>query len=369
MKKIKVLQVIPKFGITDGISHYLMNYYLHCDLSVLQIDFFLITEGDNKDFYNLVNENNGNIYILKNVKSEFLYTMNQIKEVMKNGNYDVVHCHVVNAAPPFLYYAKKYGVKVRIIHSHATKTADKKWKEVRNDLIKPLAFYLSNRYLACSKLAGDFLFGKRKYDILPVAIDLKPYLYNEALREKYRNKYNLKNKFVVASIGRLCLQKNPYFALKVIKSLIDIVPNTMFIWIGNGELLDDIKKEIDSLVLEKNVLLLGAIKNISEIYNAIDVILMPSLYEGLPQIGIEVQANGLGIIASDTVTREMDISGNVKFISLKEKPEIWAKTILSLFLDKKSNRNVDYFTKITEAGFNIQVESTRIIELYRGYLK
>ena len=129
MKKIKVLQVIPKFGITDGISHYLMNYYLHCDLSVLQIDFFLITEGDNKDFYNLVNENNGNIYILKNVKSEFLYTMNQIKEVMKNGNYDVVHCHVVNAAPPFLYYAKKYGVKVRIIHSHATKTADKKWKE------------------------------------------------------------------------------------------------------------------------------------------------------------------------------------------------------------------------------------------------
>ena len=110
-------------------------------------------------------------------------------------------------------------------------------------------------------------------------------------------------------------------------------------------------------------------KNISEIYNAIDVILMPSLYEGLPQIGIEVQANGLGIIASDTVTREMDISGNVKFISLKEKPEIWAKTILSLFLDKKSNRNVDYFTKITEAGFNIQVESTRIIELYRGYLK
>ena len=167
------------------------------------------------------------------------------------------------------------------------------------------------------------MFGKRKYDILPVAIDLKPYLYNEALREKYRNKYNLKNKFVVASIGRLCLQKNPYFA----------------------------------------------IKNISEIYNAIDVILMPSLYEGLPQIGIEVQANGLGIIASDTVTREMDISGNVKFISLKEKPEIWAKTILSLFLDKKSNRNVDYFTKITEAGFNIQVESTRIIELYRGYLK
>lgn len=154
-----------------------------------------------------------------------------------------------------------------------------------------------------------------------------------------------------------------------LKSLIDIVPNTMFIWIGNGELLDDIKKEIDSLDLEKNVLLLGAIKNISEIYNAIDVILMPSLYEGLPQIGIEVQANGLGIIASDTVTREMDISGNVKFISLKEKPEIWAKTILSLFLDKKSNRNVDYFTKITEAGFNIQVESTRIIELYRGYLK
>lgn len=362
---MKVLYVVPNLRISQGVASYAMNYYRNIDKNKIHIDFFLIRSIETP-YYDEIKSYGGKIYILPDYKKSIKKAFKYIDCILKEEKYDIIHCNVVNSGIPFLYYAKKNKVLVRILHSHGTKSAEKKWKEIRNNLLSPISKYYANTFFACSKLAGDYLFKDKSYTVINNAINIERFIYNEDIRNKLRKELQVENRFVLGTVGRLCEQKNPGFAMKVFSQLLKIKPEAVYLWIGTGPLDNKIKEYAHNLGIEKSVFFLGNREDVNELYQAIDVFFLPSIYEGLPVAGMEAQISGLPMVVSDTITKEMDITDTVRYIPLNQSLDQWADEIINAF--KQTNRILD-MQKVIQAGFEIKDSTQKLSNKYFDLLR
>ena len=174
---------------------------------------------------------------------------------------------------------------------------------------------------------------------------------------------------VLGNVGRLTQQKNQVFSLKIIQKLSKKIPNLKLILLGQGEDEALLRKKVKELKIEKNVIFAGVQKNINDWYSAFDLLLLTSLYEGLPLTAVEAQANGVTMVANKTVIPDQAIiNNNLKLLSLEDDPEIWANKILDLYLNNKlkreDNRKIeDNFKK---SGFDIKLEAGKVQQLIMG---
>jgi glycosyltransferase involved in cell wall biosynthesis len=361
---MKVLYIVPNLRISQGVASYAMNYYRNINKEKIHIDFFLLKSIETP-YYDEIRSNGGKIYVLPNYKNNLKKALKYIDCILKEENYDIIHCNVVNWGIPFLYYAKKNKVPVRILHSHGTKSAEKIWKEIRNNMLSPISKYFANTYFACSKMAGDYLFKGKSYTVINNAIEIEKFIYNKEIRDRLRKELKVEDKFVVGTVGRLCEQKNPRFAMKVFAHLLKDNPNAVYWWIGTGPLDDKIKEYVHRLGIEKSVFFLGNRTDVNQLYQAMDVLLLPSLYEGLPVAGIEAQISGLSMLVADTVTDEMKITDNVRYIGLNRGIEQWASELIKI--SKQVNRSLD-MQKFFEAGFEIKTSTQKLIDTYNDLI-
>ena len=191
-KKIKILYIISSLRLCDGVTSYSMNYYRGLNKEQFEIDFIVYPDNQS-DYYNEIRNNGGKIYYISklgksNIKSKF----KEIDNFFAKNKYDIVHCHILTMGAIYLYYAKKHGVKIRILHSHATKFGEGKWKNLRNSLFAFFSLKFANVYYACSKAAGDFLFKDKKYEVINNAINIAKFKYDKAKRDTIRKKYGVK---------------------------------------------------------------------------------------------------------------------------------------------------------------------------------
>ena len=203
----RVLVVVPNLRICNGVASYIMNYFRCIDHSCIQMDFVVLKDIASP-YYAEIQENGGNIFTMPSPKQLVPYCR-RIRSLYAEGHYDVLHCNVTNAGIPYLYYAKKMDIPKRILHCHATRSAEVKWKEIRNDMLTPLALKNANIFFACSHMAGDSLFGKRPYTVIHNALDLSVFRYQPHIRDMMRRELNLEGKFVIGTVGRLAHQKIP----------------------------------------------------------------------------------------------------------------------------------------------------------------
>ncbi len=357
---MKVLYVVPNLRISQGVASYAMNYYRNIDKEKIHIDFFLLKSIETP-YYDEIKNNGGKVYLLPDCKNNLIKALKYINYILKEENYDIIHCNVVNSGIPFLYYAKKNKVPVRILHSHGTKSAEKKWKEIRNNILSPISKHYANTYFACSKMAGDYLFRGKSYTVINNAIEIERFIYNQDIRDRLRKELKVEDKFVMGTVGRLCEQKNPKFAMKVFAQLLKKYPNAVYWWIGTGPLDNKIKEYVHRLGIEKSVFFLGNRTDVNQLYQAMDVLLLPSLYEGLPVAGIEAQISGLPMIVADTVTYEMKVANNVRYVGLDKGLEQWVNEIINI--SKQTNRNLDR-QKFIEAGFEIKASTQKLSDKY-----
>ena len=363
MEPIRVLQVVPNMN-SGGLENLIMNIYRNIDRSKVQFDF--IVHYEKRGFFDDEIESlGGKIYrfsvrednnIIKYVKDLNLFFKN-------HPEYRVVHGHMASLGFIYLGIAKKYKVPVRIAHSHGTshlRTIKGYIKFFTFKLVK----YESNVNFACSTEAGKYLFGnKRKFEFIPNAIDMDKFEYDEEIRKEYRHKLDLDGKLVLGHVGRFNLQKNHNFLLDIYSEIVKQNSNTILLLIGNGELEDEIKSKISKLNLEKHVKLLGIRKDVNKIYQAMDIFLMPSLFEGLPLTGIEAQASRLKCFFADTITREVIITDNTEFLPLNISAKEWADKIMKNSLyDRKS-------VKIINQDFNIKNIYKKMQNRYIEYNK
>ena len=342
-----------------------MNYYRNIDKDKIQFHF-LCDEDSTNIPYEEIEKMGGKVIIIPPYQRLFEY-QKELYRIFKENNYKIVHSHISTLSVFPLRIAKKAGVPIRIAHSHSTSNK-KEWKRnLIKNILKPFSKVYANQFFACSELSGRWLFGEKafknnKIKIINNAIDLEKFKFNKEIRNKIREKLNiLEDTVLIGHIGRFVTQKNHEFLIEVFNDIYKGRKNSKLILIGQGNLKKKIVKKVEELGLKDNVIFTGQINNVSDYYNAMDIFILPSLYEGLPVVGIEAQANGLLCEFSTDMTKETKVLNTTRFISLKETPENWAKIILE---DYKNFKRKDSFDEMTENNFNIIKEAKKLEEYY-----
>lgn len=365
--KIKVLTITPALSLCGGIESYTMNYYRNMSNDI-EMDF-ITHEMKDEHYKNEIMTKGGKVYLfptinMKNLK-EFWGQLYKFFE--EHHDYDIIHCNMANAAVFYFYFAKKYGIKIRIIHSHQNNFADKFTHKLRN---MPLIYFgkkLATHNFACSKIAGNFLYKRKKYEVINNAIDVQKFKYNEETRKKIREQEEIKDdEILFSNIGRFCNQKNQMFLIDIFNLIHQKNPKTKMFLIGAGELKEKILEKINILNLNNFIYVKEPINNVNEYLQAIDVLIMPSLYEGLPVIGVEAQAAGVKCFFSDTITNEAKISSDTVYIKLSSTPEEWCEMILKQI--ETFNRK-DQTEILKNKGYDIKGESKKLERLYVKYVE
>ncbi len=284
--------------------------------------------------------------------------------VLKGQSVDVFHIDTDSPDQIFLAAAAKLAGTGKVIyHSHNTSSGRiggmRKMIEL---LCKPMMFLFVDEYLACSEVAAEFLFPasivrKKRYLVVNNGIHVDKYLFNPLTREEYRQKFGYTDKLIIGHIGRFNRQKNHTFLIDIFEEIHNIEPKAVLFLIGMGELENEIREKVRTKKLEKVVCFFGGTTDVANLLQMMDVFLFPSLYEGLPVAGIEVQAAGLPMVLSDTITTELAVTNLLKFVSLNETPRKWADTVL----EHTKTLREETKPELRRAGYDI-IDTVRKLE-------
>ncbi|MFQ7310469.1 MAG: glycosyltransferase family 1 protein [Sellimonas sp.] len=355
---IRVLHIVTYMGI-GGLETMLMNYYRHIDRKKIQFDF-LVHRDFEAAYDQEIMELGGRIYRLPRLNPISPYYKKQLDEFFaKHTEYKIVHSHLdcMSAIP--LKFAKKNDILVRIAHSHSSsQTKDKKYylKLYYKSKIKKYATEL----FACSEAAGQWMFNTNRFHILNNAIDTDKYIYDPVVREFERKKLDIsKETIVIGHVGRFAPPKNHRYLIELFDLVRKRIPNTILLMIGNGELRSQAESQVKELGLEGKVIFTGQRTDVSQLLQAMDIFVFPSIYEGLPVSLIEAQAAGLPCLISDKVPIECKKTDLVKQISLDDMNK-WVELIISA--EKVIRR--DTSDEIRKAGFDINSNAKKLEDFY-----
>lgn len=356
----RVLQ-IGMYGNLGGIDSFLMNYYRNMRKTNIQFDF--INMYPEFVYRSEIISLGGKVYDVPYVKKHPIRYYCKLIRIIKDNNYQIVHVHMLSAANIIpLIVAKKCKVEQIISHVHCNNIIGSRLKKLLNSINKKFVISLANTYCACSKSAGDWFYGtKKKYIVIPNAIDYEKFLFNSKKREKIRKELNINNKFVIGHVGRINEVKNQMFVLDIFQSMLNYKNNIILLLIGTGELEDKIKYEIKKRNLNDKVVLLSPMKNVYDYYQAMDSFIFPSKYEGFGMALVEAQISGLPCYASDKVPVETKILNSTVYMSLDNPPIKWAQIIL-----KSSKPTTRKLSKCDVANnqMNIKYQVDKLIALY-----
>lgn len=360
---IRVLQVFMGMNM-GGAESMIMNLYRKINRSEIQFDFIVHT--DKKcDYDEEILELGGKIYNAPklNWKNYSVYVKWWENFFKENDEYKLIHGHVRSVASIYLRIAKKNGLTT-IIHSHSMSSGTR-FASIGKKILRKSMISVSDYLFSCSKNAGEWFYGRENcsnpnFKILKNAIDTKKFLFDCRLRESYREEYNISNKLVIGHIGSFRVPKNHDFLLDVFKAIYDRRNDAVLMLVGDGELKGKIEKKVKRYCLEKNVIFAGLRTDIPGLLSAMDVLVFPSLWEGLPVTLIEAQASGLPCVISDVITKEVMITKYISCLSLDKSPKEWADTVLSM----QQNLREDTSRYILESGYDNDETSYELASFY-----
>lgn len=370
MKKepVKVLYFVDRM-LRGGIQSLVIDWVSRFDKQKIHVDFLLLDDGKEYELEQTLKELGCTVYKLKGIwvktPIDFIKYKYAVKSFFKeHHDYKVVHMHSSSKNYMILKYAKKYDIPIRIAHSHNIdfQTKNSLKKLIGNLFKKPLIKYATD-YFACSKIAGEWLFGKdivesNKFRVIHNAIDYDKFKYNSSIRKKMREEFNFKESdIVIGHVGRFVEQKNHSFLIDVFYKCYEQNNNYKLLLVGTGELEEFIKEKVKSLGIENNVIFAGFQSNVNDYMHAMDLFVFPSLFEGLGLVLIEAQACGLPCFCTaNTIPKDVKILNNLQFISLNDSALEWAKKIISSKLRINDNNTYKEFKKMNYLISDIVIE-------------
>ncbi|WP_459189443.1 glycosyltransferase family 1 protein [Parabacteroides sp. APC149_11_2_Y6] len=336
-----------------GSETMIMNYYRAMDRTNIQFDFVVHTR-EKGAYDNEIERLGGRIYYVPFLYGYNIFTYQKAWAVFFRAHpeYKIVHVHYFTVAGAIMPVARRCNVPVRIVHCHTASNKMPFLRLIRFHLLHSSAIRNATDRFACGKDAGKFFFGEKRFTIMNNAIDASSFRFNQELREKKREELGLSGKFVIGNIARFNIQKNHTFIIDVFAEVCKINSCAVLLLIGDGQpLRGKIEQKVATLGLTDRVIFAGVRSDIPELLQAMDVFLFPSLWEGLPVTMIEAQAAGLRVVASDTVTTEVNITELVDNLSLNSSPKIWAEKINQSGCDYFHS---DTFNQICNANYDIK---------------
>lgn len=364
MKKIKVLV----FGLSDnygGMEAYVYNSYKHMDKDKIQFDFIDTTpNGSEMAYAKEYKKMNSTIYKITKRSVDWRKSNKDIIQILKNNKYDYIHLHVMN----FMWWepitlAYKYSSAKIIVHSHNSRID-------YNHFFKNLILDSIGRFkvrkikylcLACGEDAGKYLFKNKSFIVMENGIDIKKYSFSEKNREKIRAEFKIDNNCTLfGHVGNFYVAKNYPKLLDIFNEYIKLDKNAKLILVGNYNNDPSVKKRVQEMKLENNVIFAGLRNDVNELYSAFDIFLFPSFYEGLSISMIEAQIAGLKCFASNTIDKKTKITENVSFIDITADSKTLAEFIHEN--NKKINRNKIVF----DEKYDVINSSQKLEKFYEG---
>lgn len=355
-KKIRVLMIATSKLDRGGIDSYLMMLVKNWDKKRIHVDFVVHTNeiGSSEEAFK---KYGCRIFKLPRAGQHPIQYYRKLRYIINKGKYDIVHRHG-DASVAFvgLMVAKHAGVKVRIMHSH-----NNDWRHyLVHKLLRPLILYYATDLFACSKDAGEWMYGFQPFKVMNNGIDTVRFQYNEDDRKRYRQELGLTEKNVLINVGRLAYQKNQSWIIKLAEKIKE--ENIIILIVGDGPLEGELRREIKEKNIGNKVKLLGARDDIPELLSASDIAILPSHYEGLGIALVEAQCSGLPCIASKKVAHEVDF-GAVSFVDLSY--DEWEGKIVELInIPKESYDRHIAFRNVENHGYSAEKAAKMVMHEY-----
>ena len=335
---IRILQVVSVMDV-GGMESFIMNMYRRMDRTQIQFDF-LVHHVRRGAFEDEIERLGGRVYHLSLMDDFNLPKyLHQLKALFDDHpEYRVVHGHLGSTAFFYLGEAARHGIPGRILHAH-TASCDATAKGFLKRQLFRIAPRYANVCLACSQKAGRYLFPNRAFVFVPNGIDIASFCYDTAKRSAIRRELGIEDCMVYGLTGRLHSAKNHTYLLDVFACVRHRVESARLLLVGDGELRNSLQSRAEQLGISDSVIFAGLQMDTAAWYSAMDVFVMPSLYEGLPLTGVEAQCAGLPCIFSDRITRQVAISDNAVFLPIgSENIDRWADALIGA-ADKQTERS------------------------------
>ena len=361
------------FGMTDnpgGMESCVMNYYRNIDLDKVQFDF--LCNWEQMVYADEVMKNGSKIYTIPQRSKDYKAYKKAMDSFFEKhaGEYDVFWyntCTLTNI--DYLVYAKRYGIKKRIIHAHNSGNETTLLRGILHYMNKARIGIYATDFWSCSMAASKYFYSDRiiaskKHHIINNAIKAEQYKYDVQTRNEMRKELGLEEKYVIGHIGRFQYQKNHEFLIDIFAAYAKMNDKAHLLLIGQGENQGTVRQKVAALNLQDKVTFTGARLDVDKLVQAMDIFVFPSRFEGLGSVLIEAQAAGLKCITSKgKVPYEVNITGNVEFAELAENPEEWAESIRKIEEEHVERSNC--LPLIVKAGYDINTEKDKLI----AYLK
>ncbi|QII82448.1 glycosyltransferase [Jeotgalibaca arthritidis] len=339
LERKKILHIMSGYG--GGISSHIRNLAQVVDPEKISFDVIGFTDYTDEFLEEIALLNGKALTFLKPKKVGFRKFYKHAIEMLKeNGPYDVIQCHTSgHYALVFKMMALQLKVNRFIVHAHKTQydNMDSFKDKIRVKLDQYISRYTADQLTSCSSESSNFVFGedvvkKNKVMHIPNSIPLNKYMLQMTDKEiiQFKTVNDIPtDRLILGNIGRFNLQKNHYFMVKLIKYLAENNQEFMWLFVGAGELEDEIKKLIEESNLSEYVMFLGRREDANILYQIFDVFVLPSFYEGLPTVIVETQAAGIPAVIADTITKEVDLGLNlVSYLPLEASLGEWEDEIL-----------------------------------------
>ena len=365
---IRILQVIGSMN-RGGAETMIMNLYRNVDRSKVQFDFLLHNTKPGA-YDDEIRALGGKLYYIQRFRgyNSLRYYKECCAFFKAHHEIRVVHGHIGSSASIYLTAAKKYGC-FTIAHSHNAENRIRNLHDLLYKVFSSNTDKIADQLFGCSTKAGISRYGEAavsssKYRNFNNGIELDRYTLNQVAREKIRKEFGISDGApVIGTVGRLTTQKNPEMMLSIFENITSIDRDARCIWVGTGELKDEISGKIKSKGLEDKVYLTGVRSDVPDILQAMDCFVFPSLWEGLPLTIVEAQAAGLGIVLSDVISHEVEVTDQLIWKSLSDTPESWASACLSVAKHTQENR-VNPFEDIRDHGYDAKDTAKWLQDFY-----
>ncbi|OCN05586.1 hypothetical protein A4S06_08450 [Erysipelotrichaceae bacterium MTC7] len=359
-KRVLVVNTVP-FN-NNGISIMIQNLYKHMNKDELEISI-LSTIFMTQDVFDSLEQITDSIIEINYRKKNPIVYLYKLIKLIKLNSYDAIHVNGNSSTMALeLLIAKLMKVETRIAHCHNDHTQH----PLINNLIKPF-FYFSYSYaIACSKQAGNWLYGNRDFFVLNNAIEIDKFGFDSILREKVRKELGFEKNIVLGHVGLLNRQKNQEYIIK----LIDNIPkeyNTKVLFIGDGEEKEKLVNLVESLGLSNRVKFIYGTNEVTKYLCAMDLFIFPSIYEGFGLVLLEAQANGLRCVVSTEICKEVNVAETLKYVDLKN-PDDWVEEIVLSIEQIYDRANESKINRelISKAGYDIKTEVDELTKIYLG---
>lgn len=358
----------------NGIEAFIMNVYRNIDRSEYQFDF-LTTHDAVIACEDEIKMLGGHIYKVEvPMKENFFKHFSSIKKFFKENGKNYCAIHMNSCFPNYslpLKYAKKYGVNVRIFHSHNSSdmyVSNNKIKELIKKIKYNYERYMikkrATHLLACSDEAGKYMFNRNKFAVIKNGIVLENFKYDVEIRRKKRKELEINDSTkVLGFVGRLQYQKNPMLLLEILRNLVKCDKDYLLLIIGVGDKEQEMRAYINKYELDNYVKFLGRRSDVNDLYSAMDIFVLPSIFEGLGIVLIEAQASGLKCVTSENVPLLTKVAENIAYHNIHD-IDSWIEDIKRYQVD--SNYRENAYRNVEKGGYDIRSTVDILVNGYYG---